>query len=122
MRPASRRARHAGFGLVEALLALVVVAVGVTALQRLVTRSVATLGEDLRLTRAMLAAQALLADATLAPPEPGESGGATLEGLRFERVVRRAPHPALLEVRVRVWPDDGAAPCELWEVIGVPPG
>jgi len=35
--------------------------------------------------------------------------------------VRRTPHPALREVRVRVWPDAGAAPCELWEVIGVPP-
>jgi type II secretory pathway pseudopilin PulG len=118
---ASRRHSRAGFGLLEALVALVVVAVGVTALQRLVTRSVATLGEDLRLTRAMLAAQALLADAALAPPEPGRISGATPEGLRFERAVTRAPHPALREVRVRVWPDAGAAPCELWEVIRVPP-
>jgi type II secretory pathway pseudopilin PulG len=115
------RRERTGFGLLEALIALVVVAVGVTALQRLVTRSVATLGEDLRLTRAMLAAQALLADAALAPPEPGMTNGATREGLRFERDVRRTPHPALREVRVRVWPDAGAAPCELWEVIGVPP-
>jgi prepilin-type N-terminal cleavage/methylation domain-containing protein len=118
----SARRRDAGFGLLETLVALVVVAVGVTALQRLVTRSIATLGEDLRLTRAMLAARALLADAAVEPPEPGETGGATPEGLRFERVVRRAPHPALREVRVRVWPDPGAAPCELWEVIRVPPG
>jgi type II secretion system protein I len=121
MRRASRRPSRAGFGLLEALVALVVVAVGVTALQRLVTRSIATLGEDLRLTRAMLVAQALLADAALDPPEPGRSSGATPEGLRFEREVRRAPHPALREVRVRVWPDAGAAPCELGEVIGVPP-
>src|SRR5262245_31665953 len=116
------RHRSGGFGLLEVLVALVVVAVGVTALQRLVSRSVATLGEDARLTRAMLAAQGLLADAALAPPEPGRTDGSTPEGLRFERDVARAPHPALREVRVRVWPDAGAAPCELWEVIRVPPG
>ena len=91
MRRASRRHSRAGFGLIEVLVALVVVAVGVTALQRLVTRSVATLGEDLRLTRAMLAAQALLADAALAPPEPGRTDGTTPDGLRFERAVTRAP-------------------------------
>ena len=102
--------RGAGFGLLEAVLALVVVAVGVTALQRLVTRSVSTLGEDLRLGHAVLD-----------PPEPGTTSGTTSDGLRFEREVRRTPHPALREVRVRVWPDAGAAPCELWEVIGVPP-
>jgi hypothetical protein len=112
---------RAGFGLLEAVLALVVVAVGVTALQRLVTRSVSTLGEDLRLGRAMLGAQSVLADAALQPPEPGTTTGTTSDGLRFEREVRRTPHPALREVRVRVWPDAGAAPCELWEVIGVPP-
>lgn len=118
----SRRRSRAGFGLLEALIAVAVVAIGVTALQRLVTRSIATLGEDLRLTRAMLAAQALLTDAALAPPQPGTTGGVTPEGLRFERDVARAPHPALREVRVRVWPDARAAPCELWEVIRVPPG
>ena len=118
---ASRRPDRAGFGLLEVLLALVVVGVGVTALQRLVTRSVTTLGEDLRLTRAMLAAQTLLADAALVPPEPGLVDGATPDGLRFERSVTRAPHPELREVRVRVWPAPGAAPCELWEVIRVPP-
>jgi type II secretory pathway pseudopilin PulG len=121
MRHASRHGSRGGFALLEALVALVVVAVGVTALQRLVTRSVATLGEDLRLTQAMLAAQALLADAELDPPEPGHTGGVTAGGLRFERDVERALHPALRQVRVRVWPDAGAAPCELWEVILVPP-
>ena len=121
MRHASRRRDRAGFGLLEVLVALVVVGVGVTGLQRLVTRSVATLGEDLRLTRAMLAAQALLADTALVPPEPGVVEGTTPDGLRFERAVTRAPHPALREIRVRVWPDAGAAPCELWEVIRVPP-
>jgi hypothetical protein len=112
---------RAGFGLLEAVLALVVVAVGVTALQRLVTRSVSTLGEDPRLGRAMLGARSVLTDAVLDPPEPGTTSGTTSDGLRFEREVRRTPHPALREVRVRVWPDAGAAPCELWEVIGVPP-
>jgi type II secretory pathway pseudopilin PulG len=117
----SPRPSRAGFGLLETLIAVAVVASGVVAVQRLVARSVATLGEDLRVTRGMLAAQTLLADAALAPPEPGHTSGSTPEGLRFERDVARTPHPALREVRVRVWPDDGAAPCELWEVVHVPP-
>ncbi len=121
MRPGSSRRSRAGLGLLEVLVALVVVAVGITALQRLVTRSLATLGEDLRYSRALLAAQALLTDAALAPPEPGRTGGTTDEGLRFEREAARTPHPELREIRVRVWPDAGAAPCELWEVIRVPP-
>jgi type II secretory pathway pseudopilin PulG len=121
MRRTSRRRSRAGFGLLETLIAVAVVAAGVTAVQRLVSRSVATLGEDLRLTRGMLAAQALLADAELDPPEPGHTGGTTEQGLRFEREVARTPHPALREIRVRVWPDEGAAPCELWEVVHVPP-
>ena len=135
MRHASHGRSSRGLGLLEVLVALVVLAVGVTALQRLVTRSVGTLGEDLRLTRAMLAAQTLLtefrqaalvpayglAEAALAPPEPGETSGSTPDGLRFERAVARTPHPALREIRVRVWPDAGAAPCELLEVVHVPP-
>ena len=121
MRHGSRHRSSRGLGLLEVLVALVVLAVGVTALQRLVTRSVGTLGEDLRLTRAMLAAQGMLVEAALAPPEPGQTNGSTPDGLRFERAVARTPHPALREIRVRVWPDAGAAPCELMEVVRVPP-
>ena len=121
MRHASHSRSDRGLGLLEVLVALVVLAVGVTALQRLVTRSVGTLGEDLRITRAMLAAQTLLTEAALAPPEPGETSGRTPDGLRFERAVARTPHPALRQIRVRVWPDAGSAPCELLEVVHVPP-
>src|SRR5262249_19624034 len=110
-----------GLGLLEVLVALVVLAVGVTALQRLVTRSVSTLGEDTRLTRAMLAAQTLLTEAALAPPEPGETSGTPPDGLRSRREVSPPPPPALREARVRVWPDAGSAPCELLEVVHVPP-
>ncbi len=118
----SRRGNRRGFGLLEVLVALVVLAVGITALQRLVARSVGTIDTVGRTTRAMLAAQALLADAALAPPEPGHTTGVEPGGLRFERDVLRTPHPALREVRVRVHPDDDGAPCELVEVIHVPPG
>lgn len=114
------RTSSEGFGLLEVLVALVVLAVGVTALQRLVTRSIGTIDAGDRTTRAMLAAQALLADAALSPPEPGHTDGVEPGGLRFERDVARTPHPALREVRVRVHPDDGGAPCELIEVIHVP--
>ncbi|HEV7735522.1 MAG TPA: prepilin-type N-terminal cleavage/methylation domain-containing protein [Candidatus Binatia bacterium] len=117
----SRRRSRSGFGLLEVLVALVVLAVGVTAMQRLVTRSVGTIDTVGRTTRAMLAAQALLADAALTPPEPGRTAGIEPGGLRFERDVVRTPHPALREVHVRVHPDDDGAPCELVEVIHVPP-
>lgn len=120
-RAPSRRRRQHGFGLLEVLVALVVLGVGITAVQRLVGRSIGTIDTLGRTTRAMLAAQALLADAALAPPEPGHTAGVEPGGLRFERDVLRTPHPALREVRVRVHPDDGGGPCALVEVIHVPP-
>ena len=113
--------RRRGVGLLEVLVALVVLAVGLTALQRLVARSVGSIDGAGRTTQAMVAAQALLADAALAPPEPGRLDGIAPGGLRWERIVRRTPHPALREVTVRVHPSDGGAPCALVEVIHVPP-
>ena len=50
-----------GLTLLEVMVALVILAVGVTALQRLLVRSVATVTADGQTTRAMLLAQALLA-------------------------------------------------------------
>lgn len=117
-----RRARARGLLLLEVLAAVAVLALGMTALQRLVTRSVAGMTEVRVRTRAMFAAQALLADAALAPPEPGQANGTTPEGLRFERQVTRTPHPALREVRVAVYPEGAVdTPCELVEVIRVAP-
>jgi type II secretion system protein I len=108
-----------GLTLLEAVVALAVLAVGVVALQRLVGRSVATLADDARLTRAMLAAAALVAEARLAPPEPGRTEGQT-GGLPFTRDVRATPHPALREVRVRVGRAGDRAACELVELIRAP--
>ena len=107
--------RHRGLTLLE--VAVAVLSIGVVALERLVGRSVATVADDARLTRAMLAARALLAEAALAVPEPGFDEGER-DGLRFTREVRATPHPALREVRVRVGngPRDPAA-CELVEMI-----
>ena len=107
--------------LLEVVVALAVLGIGVTALERLVVRSVATIGGDARLGRALAVAQGLLAEAELAPPEPGHSAGER-SGARWERDVSRTPHPALREVRVRVYPDADAMPCELVELIRVPPG
>jgi general secretion pathway protein I len=109
-----------GLTLLEVAVALAVLAIGIVALERLLGRSVATIADDARLTRAMLAARTLLAEAALAAPEPGFAEGER-DGLRFAREVRPTPHPALREVRVRVGdgPRDRAA-CELVEVIRVP--
>jgi general secretion pathway protein I len=108
-----------GLTLLEVVVAIAVLSIGIVALERLVGRSVATIADDARLTRAMLAARALLAEATLAAPEPGRDEGQR-DGLRFAREVRPTAHPMLREVRVRVGdgPRDRAA-CELVEVIRV---
>lgn len=116
----SSHARRRGFGLLEVLVALVVLAVGVTALQRLAARTMRVVGEDAGRTRALFAARTLLAEATLAPGEPGHESGSTPDGLGWERTVARTPHPVLREVRVRVLPPDGVA-VELVEVVRVPP-
>lgn len=113
--------RRRGITLLEVLVALAILALGVTALQRLLVRSVATVTADGRATRAMLLARALLAEAEAKPPEPGQSEGVRAGGLRFERDVRRTLHPSLREVRVRVYPEAGGAACELVEMVRVPP-
>ena len=111
-----------GMTLLEVLVAVVVLATGIAALQRLVGRSVAAIAADAELTHAMLAAQALLAEAAVAPPSPGHTEGTvSTQGLRFVREVRPTPHPELREVRVRVFPADGdPAACELVELVRVP--
>ncbi len=110
---------HRGLTLLEVVVALAVLAIGVVAVARLVDRSVATIADDARLSRAMLAARALLAETALAVPEPGLDEGER-DGLRFAREVRPTLHPALREIRVRVadGPRDRAA-CELVELIRV---
>jgi general secretion pathway protein I len=116
-----------GMTLLEVLVALVVLATGIVALERLIAGNTAAIATDGELTRAMLAARGLLAEAALAPPEPGHaegdlaSRGAGARDLRFTRDVRPTPHPALREVRVRVFPaSDAAAGCELVELVRVP--
>jgi len=108
-----------GLTLLEVAVALAVLAIGVVALARLLDRSVATIADDARLSRAMLAARALLAETALATPEPGVDEGERA-GLRFTREVRPTLHPTLREVRVRVGdgPRDRAA-CELVELVRV---
>ena len=104
--------RRDGLTLLEVVVAVAVLSIGVVALERLVCRSVATIADDARLTRAMLAAQALLAEAAHAAPEAGLDEGER-DGLRFTREVRPTAHPDLREVRVRV------EECELAEVLRV---
>ena len=90
-----------------------------TAVERLTARSIAAIDADARASRAMLLARTLLAEARLAPPEPGHTAGERAGGLHYERDVARTLHPALREVRVRVSWRDGSA-CELVEPVRVP--
>ena len=112
--------------LLEVLVAVAMLATGVLAVQRLVAGSVAGIATDTRLTRAMMLARSLLAEASLAPPEPGHVTG-TLDdrpggaGFEFVRDVRRTPHDGLREVHVRVSSGAGDRDaCELVEVVRVP--
>ena len=107
------------FTLLEVLVSVTILAVGVTAVERRVARSVATLGADADRSRAMLLARSRLAEAELAVPEVGHSAGARPGGVAFEREVLPTPHPGLREVRVQVRDARGGA-CELVEVVRVP--
>jgi type II secretion system protein I len=112
-----------GMTLLEVLVALAVLATGIVALQRLAARSIDAVATAERLTRAMVGARALLAEAVLVPPEPGHLEGdlAAESRLRFERDVTPTPHPGLREVRVRVWWERrDRAVCELVELVRVP--
>jgi type II secretion system protein I len=117
--------RDGGLTLLEVAVALAVLATGVLAVQRLLVRSVDTIAADARLTRAMLHARRLLAEAAVSPPPLGRRAGAVgdegNEGFRFEREVRATAHPGLREIRVRVsWPGGDPAACELVELVRVP--
>jgi len=108
-----------GMTLLEVVVALVVLAVGVTALQRLLVMAVHGIATDVRLTEATLLARSLLTDAEVHPPEPGHVEGERPGALRYSRDTTPTAHPALREVRVRVsW--EPAEACELVEMIRVP--
>jgi type II secretory pathway pseudopilin PulG len=109
-----------GFTLLEAAVATLVLATAVAALQTLVARSVDTVDRNARRARTLLAARALLAEAELAPPPPGRSRGERPEGLRFEREVTPTPHPALVQVHVRVESAAGGDATDLVELVHAP--
>ena len=112
-----------GMSLLEVLVALAILATGVTALQRLLVQSVGAVNANAERTRAMLAARTLLAEAELVPHPPGRpAGDLGAGGLHFERDVRATAHPRLHEVRVRVTSERDQAGCELVELIRVPSG
>ncbi|HXH05290.1 MAG TPA: prepilin-type N-terminal cleavage/methylation domain-containing protein [Vicinamibacterales bacterium] len=108
-----------GFTLVEAVVALAVVATGVVAAERLLARSARTVAVERAAARAQLAAHALLAEARADALPLGTSAGTTADGVLFERDVRATPHPALREVRVRTEVPEGAG-CELVEILRAP--
>ena len=64
-----------GMTLLEVLVALVVLATGVAAVQRLLAGSVGTVASDATLTRSMLLARAVLAEAEVAAPPLGHVEG-----------------------------------------------
>lgn len=107
-----------GFTLVEAIVALAVVAMGVVAAQRLLAQSTRTLAAEHAATRAQLAAQTLLAEARLGPLPLGVIEGTDAEGIAYTRDVRATDHPALRTVRVHAQAGGRTgASCELVEIL-----
>jgi type II secretion system protein I len=116
------RGRRAAFTLVEAVVALAVVATVVVASERLLARSARTVAGERAAVRAQLMAQTLLAEARLGPLPLGVVQGDDGTGAVFEREVVRTAHPALREVRVRVEVGaEAGGRCELVEVLRVAP-
>lgn len=109
-----------GFTLLEALVALALVAAGAAAALRLVRTGVDAVGGDGAYTSAIFLAMDELARARLDPPSPGDRETAPAGGPRLERHVRRMADPSLLEVRVRVTPPGASAGVELVEIVRGP--
>ena len=115
------RRSPAGFTVVEAIVALAIVATGVVAVERLLMRSTRTVVAEGAATRAQLAAQRLLAEARLGPLPLGTAEGTDAAGIAFEREVRATEHPGLREVRVRTQAGtDPGASCALVEILRAP--
>jgi type II secretory pathway pseudopilin PulG len=107
--------------LVEAVVALAVVATGMVAAERLLARSTQTVAAARAVTLAQLTAQSLLAEARLGPLPLGTIEGTDDAGVGFTREVRPTGHPGLREVRVRTRAGANAGgSCELVEVLRVP--
>jgi general secretion pathway protein I len=109
-----------GFTLVEAVVAVAVLASAGVALQRLVVRSFGTVEHDARRARTLVVARALVAEAAIRPPAGGRDAGERPDDLRWVREVRPTPDPHLREVRVRVESRDGGDGAELVELVYVP--
>ena len=78
-----RRRRAYGFTLVEAVVALAVVAVAAVAGEKLLARSARTVAAERAAVRAQLAAQTLLAEAHQGPLPLGTSTGTVEPDIRF---------------------------------------
>jgi len=116
MRPHARDSQL-GFTLLEALVAVALVAAGATAAMRVVRVGVTTVASDAADTEALVLALDALARARLDPPRPGTQATSASGGMTLERRVRPIAGPQLLEVTVRVTPADERAGVELVEIV-----
>jgi type II secretion system protein I len=115
-----RRDPRRGLTLLEALVALALVAAGTAAALRLVRTGVDAVAGEGAYTSALFLAMDELARARLDPPPRGDRETAPAGGPRLERHVRATADPSLLEVRVRVTPPGASAGVELVEIVRGP--
>ena len=109
-----------GFTLVEVAVAVAVLAVAGTALQRLATSSVRTIASDAARARTLAVAREHLAEAALRPPPFGREEWTEPDGIRTTRVVEPTAHPSLRTVRVRSEDVHGRDQSELVELVYAP--
>ena len=108
-----------GFTLVEVAVAVAVLATAGVALQRLVTTSVRTIGDDAGHARTLVVARERLAEAALRPPPLGHA--TWVDGdVRTTRIVEATAHPWLRAVRVVAEDADGHDRTELVELVYAP--
>jgi len=102
-----RRQRERGFTLIEAVVALLILALGLTAVMRLVSTGLdATQAANRLSIETLLARSELARFAVEQPIEPGEQAGELAGGYRWRRIVRplaEMPGLVLLEVALTVW-------------------
>jgi prepilin-type N-terminal cleavage/methylation domain-containing protein len=111
--------RPRGFTLVEVAVAVAVLATAGVALQRLVTTSVRTIGDDVGRARTLVAAREALAEAALRPPPLGRTVRSDGD-VTTTREVEGTAHPWLRSVRVVAEDAAGHDRSELVELVYAP--
>lgn len=87
-----RRSQHAGFTLLEVLIALMIFSFGFASLMELLSKGLQSITRSKDVSRAVWIARAQM-ESGLLNPTPGETAGSTDDGYRWTRLVEKANLP-----------------------------